>query len=229
MYYLIGTYCTCILPFPSRAREEPGICAPFINGPWSVHDFKNSFLLLMSDGLYEAYGTCIESRNPQEIHEGIAAIVIEEMNTRGNISEVAQATIDKVKLLLRSRPGVVPRLDDITLVINNFGHPLRGTDQIDTPIIDHQLPNFDVSSGGGEFVPEDISPWQKDPAPSTDNEVVSRMDKMNIIDQGGPSNADPIFPSPVELTQEQKSSGKFILSYIMFPLSFPYDKGLDDF
>ena len=183
----------------------------------------------MSDGLYEAYGTYIDSGNPQKVHEGIASIVIEEMNKRSSVNDVAQATVDRVKGLLKSRPGV-PRLDDITLIINNFSHPLRGVDQVDTPIIERRLDYGE--NGGGEFVPEiDVSPthWQKEPAPSTGQEPpVQRMERVKIS-QGGPSNTDPVFPPPVELTEEQKKTGKFIVPYILFPLSFPYEKGLDDF
>ena len=219
--------------FVSQAREEPGICEPFINGPWVVTDLQNSFLLLMSDGLYEAYGAYIDSENPQVVHEGIAAIVVEEMKNRTNVNEIAQATVDQVTRLLKSRvPGA--RLDDITLIINYFGHSLRGADQVDTPITGPR-PSLYGENGGGEFVPEDYdsSPWQKEPAPSSENELVQRMEDVNISQggpsQGGPSRSDPVFPSPVELTEEQKQTGKFIVPYILFPLSFPYEKGLDEF
>ncbi len=184
----------------------------------------------MSDGLYEAYGTYIKSGNPQEIHEGIASIVIKGMSTSASVSEVAQATIERVKMLLKSLPGPVPRFDDISLVISNFGHPIRGADQVDTPVIERQLLDYGVNSGGGEFVPEEDvpSPWQ-DPAPSTENELITKIETVVKIDQGGPSNTDPVFPSPIELTKEQKESGKFIVPYTLFPLHFPYEKGLDDF
>ena len=218
----------------SSAREEPGIADPFINGPWPITNLQNGFLLLMSDGLYEAYGTYIESGNPQEVHEGIAALVVEEMNQRGSVSDVAQATVNRVRALVRTCPGS-PRLDDITLIIRNFNHKLHMAEQVDTPIVEHRhLPvrahsQYNEDNGGGEFIPEgNLSPWEKEPAPSTEVELQEGMERMSIS-HGGPSKVDPVFPPEVELTEQQRQSGKFIQPYILFPLSFPYEKGLDEF
>ena len=193
------------------------MATPFINGPWAVNELRNSFLLLMSDGLYEAYGVYIDSGNPQEVHEGIASIVTEEMKTKSSIDKVAQGTVDRVKWLLKSqRPNAV--LDDITLIVNNFNNPLHGggVNEVDTPTNDRRVSGFGGENGGGEFVPE------YDPSES---ELVHKL-----VSHGGPSKSDPlVFPAPVELNEEQKKTGKFIVPYILFPLSFPYDKGLDEF
>ncbi len=205
------------------------MATPFINGPWAVNELQNSFLLLMSDGLYEAYGVYIDSGNPQEVHEGIASIVMEEMKTKSSIGEVAQATVDRVKWLLKSqRPNAV--LDDITLIVNNFNNPLRGgVNEVDTPTNDRRVSGFGGENGGGEFIPEYDPSWNRDHAPSTESELMHKMESIKIS-HGGPSKSDPlVFPAPVELNEEQKKTGKFIVPYILFPLSFPYDKGLDEF
>lgn len=186
------------------------MCEPFINGPWSVSDLQNSFLLLMSDGLYEAYGSYINTTNPQDVHRGIALIVADEMSRRSSVQDVAQATVDRIIALYRSCAGSGTRLDDITLIVNNFGHPLAGggIDYTDGKRSDHRPAG---------------------PTPTQTNELVSQMNNVTISQQGGPSTSDIEYPSPVELTEEEKKSGKFITSYILFPLSFPYEKGLDEF
>ena len=106
----------------SHARGEPGTAVPFINGPWTVSNI-NGFLLLMTDGLFETYGKLIGSTKPQEIHNGLAKLVAEEMRCQASLEGVAQAVVEGVKHSYKQkvRRG---KLDDITLIIYNFGYPL---------------------------------------------------------------------------------------------------------
>ena len=79
----------------------------------------------MSDGLYEAYETW--TGRPLRVNEDIAHLVAEEMKKSSDLSVVAQNVVEKVKHLFRSackdgkRSG---RLDDITLIVRNFGYPM---------------------------------------------------------------------------------------------------------
>ena len=123
----------------------------------------------MSDGLYEAYGSFIKSGNPQVVHEGIAAIVVEEMSLHRQVDRVAQATVNRIKEQLKQQSMMDGRMDDTTLIVRNFNHPLGDTsteiDQVDTPINDptsshilshnRKYPSQRPSHlSGGIFVPE---------------------------------------------------------------------------
>ena len=123
----------------------------------------------MSDGLYEAYGSFIKSGNPQVVHEGIAAIVVEEMSLHRQVDRVAQATVNRIKEQLKQQSMMDGRMDDTTLIVRNFNHPLGDTsteiDQVDTPINDptsshilshnREYPSQRPSHlSGGIFVPE---------------------------------------------------------------------------
>ncbi len=92
-----------------------------MNEPISISGFYG-FLLLMSDGLYEAYEAW--TKRPDHINDDIAHLVSQEMKKCEDIRIVAQNVVDKVKYLYYDtcrkgrRSG---RLDDITLIIKNIG------------------------------------------------------------------------------------------------------------
>ena len=79
----------------------------------------------MSDGLYEAFEAW--SGRPMRVNDDIAHLVSDEMKKTSDLSVVAQNVVEKVKYLFRGtcqkgkRSG---RLDDITLIVRNFGHPM---------------------------------------------------------------------------------------------------------
>ena len=79
----------------------------------------------MSDGLYEAYETW--TQRPLMVNDDIAHLVAQEMKKTSDLSVVAQNVVEKVKSLFchtckeGHRSG---RLDDITLIIRNFGYPM---------------------------------------------------------------------------------------------------------
>ena len=104
----------------SHAKGEPGTAAPFINGPWTVSNI-NGFLLLMSDGLFETYGKIIGSTKPQQIHNGLAKLVADEMQHHASLEGVAQAVVEGVKYSYKQK-AMKGKLDDITLIIYNFGY-----------------------------------------------------------------------------------------------------------
>ena len=84
----------------------------------SVH----GFLVLMSDGLYEAYEAW--TGRPDRVNEDIAQLVAQELKRCPDLKIVAQSVVDKVKTLYRDtckRDRRSGRLDDITLVVKILG------------------------------------------------------------------------------------------------------------
>ena len=83
------------------------------------------FLLLMSDGLYEAYGMCTKSMHT--VNQDLGLLVQSEMNKCTDLYEVAQRVVQHVKdtfysMLINEQRS--SRMDDITLVIRNLGYSL---------------------------------------------------------------------------------------------------------
>lgn len=108
----------------SKATREPGTAEPHISRPINLLNFCG-FLILMSDGLYEAYEAW--THRPKFVNDDIAHLVAEEMKKTSDLSIVAQNVVEKVKHLFRTtcrdgrRSG---RLDDITLIVRNLGYPM---------------------------------------------------------------------------------------------------------
>lgn len=103
---------------------EPGTAEPYVCEPIDLTNFRG-FLVLMSDGLYEAYEAW--TRRPSMVNQDIAHLIAKELKHTADISIVAQNVVEKVKNLFRTtcqkdqRSG---RLDDITLIVRNFGFPM---------------------------------------------------------------------------------------------------------
>ena len=120
----------------------------------------------MSDGLYESYGKYIGTTKPQEIHRGLSRIAAKEMKHQVSLEMVAQAVVNQVKSLYKER---VPqgKLDDITLIIYDFGYCQLSQpstqrmsslhSQYSQPPAQpyHRYPVVQQDSGGGYFSPED--------------------------------------------------------------------------
>ena len=105
-----------------HARYEPGSAEPHLHAPIDL-SFCQGFLLLMSDGLYDAYKTW--TRRPECVNEDIAHLVAKELkNCRASESMAAQNVVEKIKFLYHdmckktSRTG---RLDDLTLIVKGIG------------------------------------------------------------------------------------------------------------
>ena len=103
---------------------EPGTAEPYICKSIDLSNFQG-FLVLMSDGLYEAYESW--TRRPAMVNQDIAHLIANEMKKTADISIVAQNVVEKVKSLFRSicqKDHRTGRLDDITLIVRNIGFPM---------------------------------------------------------------------------------------------------------
>ena len=115
-----------IVSFPSSvATKEPGIADPFISHPPLDITTIRGFLLLMSDGVYDAYSSF--SNSLHTVNHDIALLVQRHMDHTYDIQGVAQGVVEEIKTnfhkkLKQERRGA--RLDDITLVIRNLGYPM---------------------------------------------------------------------------------------------------------
>lgn len=132
-----------ILTFTLRhATSQPGIADPYVNRPIDLSTF-HGFLILMSDGLYEAYEAW--TRRPDRINEDIAHLVAQELTKCPDLKMVAQNVVDKVRHLYRKtckqdrRSG---RLDDITLVVKSLIRPIVRTQS--EVFRHHHHPQMDV-------------------------------------------------------------------------------------
>lgn len=105
-----------------HARQEPGTAEPFIAHPFDLTNF-HGFLILMSDGLYEAYESW--TGRPETVNEDIAQLVAKEMRASTEFHFVAQKVVENVKYKFQQscqKEKHTGRMDDITLIIRNFGY-----------------------------------------------------------------------------------------------------------
>ena len=242
-----------IFPLFSSASEEPGSCIPFINGPWDIKSHDKAFLILMSDGLYEAFGGCIKTRSPPEVHNALASLVAEEMRLHKRMDRVAQAVVNRVKELYRQviKDG---RLDDITLIVQNFSYPMSdltptGTDHPDNAFM--YTPKPPVNNSEGIFVKEEnmsprhVTPGSRDSIKHLtqgmasvsvnqnpkDDKVAKNLFKdlppLPVHEQVQQKELRPPAVQPPQLTPEQAKLGTYITPYILFPSGFPFDLTLE--
>ena len=154
------------------ARREPGTAEPYISQPINLNEFRG-FLVLMSDGLYEAYETW--TGRPFHVNEDIAHLVAEEMKKSSDLSIVAQNVVEKVKHLFRSackegkRSG---RLDDITLIVRNFGYPMAVPHTRSYP--DGMSSLSSAHSGGSGHHPPSLLPSMSYPS-QIQNQAISSV------------------------------------------------------
>ena len=178
----------------------------------------------MSDGLYEAYATCTQIRNPSELHNALAALVVEEMKYYKHMDRVAQAVVNRVKAEYKefhqknSRSG---RLDDISLIVQNFSYDV-------VPLVREKppLPPRTPTNPEGVFIAEPMTS-----PPAVDRlakDVATKMNFNDYTDSNDPSKPLVEDRPSVVLTQEQIDSGNYITPYVSFPSNFPFDLGLDD-
>ncbi|KAK6171338.1 hypothetical protein SNE40_019549 [Patella caerulea] len=114
----------------SAAIREPVIAEPYLDGGIALDD-SCSFLIIMSDGLYQSLEDAFQC---ERVNVEIATMVAEEFPIQTTLNGVAQAVVDRVvrkhhdaymtghdrlKLVCQKR-------DDITLMIRNFNYPLAG-------------------------------------------------------------------------------------------------------
>ena len=109
----------------STATREPGTAEPFISHPPLDITTIRGFLLLMSDGLYDAHATVTNSLHT--VNHDLALLVQRHLDHAPSINEVADKVIAEVATNFRNtiqRRGESARMDDITLIIRNLGYPV---------------------------------------------------------------------------------------------------------
>jgi hypothetical protein len=104
--------------------SSPIIAEPEVYGGIEL-DAACSFLLLFSDGLYEALEA---ATGTEHVNRDIASMVAAEFSAQATLSGVAQAVVDKVArnhhdAFIANRENCQER-DDITLLIRNFNYPM---------------------------------------------------------------------------------------------------------
>lgn len=111
-----------------NAVREPVIADPYVYGGIKI-DNSPSFLIIMSDGLYQAL---IDSTGSDMVNVEIARMVASEFSVQSTLNGVAQAVVDKVVRIhhdafMVGSPDTKQRCQkrgDITLLVRNFSYPL---------------------------------------------------------------------------------------------------------
>lgn len=109
----------------SGAIKEPGTAEPFISHPQIDITALKGFLLLMSDGLYNAHVAV--SNSLHTVNHDIACLVQRYMDRTHVMDGIAQLVIDEISNRFHSmvrQEKRSARLDDITLIIRNLGYPM---------------------------------------------------------------------------------------------------------
>ena len=128
-YFCIG-HCCCskfklFSYLFSMASSEPVIADPHVVGPIPLGE-SVSFLVLMSDGVYNALE---EASNCPDVNMEIARLVSDELFCNSSVTSAAQAVVDKICRLhyeyFMEERGVISERGDMTLLIRNFHHGLK--------------------------------------------------------------------------------------------------------
>ncbi|XP_022312975.2 TGF-beta-activated kinase 1 and MAP3K7-binding protein 1-like [Crassostrea virginica] len=110
------------------ATREPVIADPYVHGSIEIGK-RPSFLIIMSDGLYQALQA---ATNTDRVNIDIARMVAAEFSQQSTLNGVAQAVVDKVVRIHHDAfIGGTPEMKqicqkrgDITLLVRNFNYPL---------------------------------------------------------------------------------------------------------
>ncbi|GFO10401.1 tgf-beta-activated kinase 1 and map3k7-binding protein [Plakobranchus ocellatus] len=110
------------------ARVEPVIADPFVDGGVEI-DSSSAFLVLMSDGLYQAL---TDATGTETVNGDIATMVAQEFGQQTTLTGVAQAVVDRVIRIhhdtfmtgSEAKKTLCKKRDDITLLVRNFNYPL---------------------------------------------------------------------------------------------------------
>lgn len=130
----------------SPAVREPVIAEPYVTGGIPI-DSSSSFLIIMSDGLYQAVQ---DATGTATVNTDVAQMVATEFSVQSTLNGVAQACVDKVvrfhhDTFMMGMPEVKARCHkrgDMTLLVRNFNYIL--TNAIGTP------------TGGNRFLPVSV-------------------------------------------------------------------------
>ena len=104
----------------SSAISEPVIAVPHVHSPIPI-THQTSFLVLMSDGLYQ---TLEEATDTLDVNYEIAKMVNEKLHSNTTVASAAQAVVDKIGRLHQETEKFTYR-GDMTLLIRNFNHPMK--------------------------------------------------------------------------------------------------------
>ena len=130
------------------ATKPPGIAVPHVAGPIVVNQSRG-FIIVMSDGLYEAW-LAYTDQSASKANTAIARMVAEQIRGKQQSMEIAaKIVIDSVvgsvqSTYVNSQKSECRRLDDITLMIHNLGYdalecPLNGV--VDFPLTTTPVPS----------------------------------------------------------------------------------------
>ena len=132
-----------------NATNPPGIAVPHVAGPVVVNQSRG-FIIVMSDGLYEAWSAYTD-QDSSKANIAIARMVAEQIRGKQQSMEVAaKIVIDSIvssvqSTYANSQKSECRRLDDITLMIHNLGYdalecPLNGI--VNFPLSTTPLPSL---------------------------------------------------------------------------------------
>lgn len=110
------------------ASREPVIVDPYVHGGIPL-DKSSSFLIIMSDGLYQALQDATQC---DRVNVEVARMVAAEFSIQSTLHGVAQAVVDKVVRMhhdayMTGTPDIkslCKKRGDITLLVRNFNYPL---------------------------------------------------------------------------------------------------------
>ena len=127
----------------------------------------------MSDGLYEAYGSCIQTKNPPDLHTSLARLVADEMKLHNRMDRVGPAVVNRVREQFKEihrRDKKDGKLDDMTLIVQNFSYPMSDLtpnyDHVDSPVFQYPsqaTPTINPAGGGRGGGGRNVSPLPAGP------------------------------------------------------------------
>jgi len=137
-----------------NSKLPPGIAEPHVAGPVPINQSRG-FVIIMSDGLYDAWSSCM-GQDTHKANTELARMVAEQIRgSQQNMDIVAKTVVDFVvssvqSTYIRTRRKECQRLDDITLMVHNLGFdinqfPLAGVAHFPlttTPINPPQLQSY---------------------------------------------------------------------------------------
>lgn len=159
------------------------IAEPYVIGGIPI-DSMCCFLILMSDGLYQAYEDVTDT---ERVNADIAGMVVREFAVQSTLNGVAQAVVDKIVRIhhdtYMTGSNEVKRLcqkrGDMTLLVRNFNYPLPNA--ISSP------------TGGGRYHPVSVPFYQ--PRPNVPMSVAIPTQLPIVPPTGSPDASSPSTPT----------------------------------
>ncbi|XP_069124161.1 LOW QUALITY PROTEIN: TGF-beta-activated kinase 1 and MAP3K7-binding protein 1-like [Argopecten irradians] len=191
------------------AIREPVIADPYVHGGISI-DSSSCFLILMSDGLYQALQ---DATGCDRVNVEVARMVAAEFSVQSTLNGVAQAVVDKVArihhdtyLTSPEKKQLCQKRGDITLLVRNFSYPLA---------------NAGSPAGSASYHPMSLPFYQgranSQPPASVPNflpVVTTPTADLGLMSMASPQTptASVTTPSKDTLTSESSQSGQSTLN-----------------